>query len=112
MKFNLNLNFKNTSIPDMKHAKKLAAHIWEKTHIALFFFFLIVAIAIGGYIWQQKIYNGEWSPEKKQTYLNSLNSGVVFKEDDFQKVLNSIQARKDENAKKYEQLKDIFKAYK
>jgi hypothetical protein len=102
---------KSAIIPDIKHAGELATRIWRKLHAALFFVFLIIIILIGGYIWQQSVYNGQWSSEKQQTYLNSQNNGVVFKEADFQKVLNEMQVRKNEISKEPKQLKDIFKPY-
>lgn len=111
MKLNLKFNSGNTSGIHNKSILALISRIWQKTHIILFFLVLIVAIAIGGYVWKQNVYSGEWNDEKKQEYINTQNQGVVFKEDNFNKVLDDISLRKEENLKEYIPVKDIFKPY-
>lgn len=95
----------------MKQVVNLVSRIWQKTHILLFFVVLIIFIVIGGYVWKQSIYSGEWSNEKKQEYLNTQNKEVIFKEEDFQKVLNDISSRQDEISKTYQPIKDVFNPY-
>lgn len=111
MKLNIKLFSGSTSSFNKEKIVSLIAHFWEKIHTWLFFFLLLVVIAFGGYIWQQNLYGEGWSMEKKQEYMNTQNKSVLFKEKDFQKVINDIQMRKEENAKEYQPIKDIFKAY-
>jgi len=111
MKIDLKLFSSNASNFSNEKIVSLIAHIWQKIHMMLFFVLLFVAIVFGGYIWQQNLYGAGWSAERKQEYMNTQNKEVIFKENDFQKVLDDIQARKDENAKEYQPIKDIFKPY-
>ena len=110
-KNNMKFNIKFDSKIGIKHIAEIVSRIWQKTHMLLFFFVLLASIAIGGYIWKQNVYSGEWSNEKKQEYLNTQNKEVIFKENDFNKVVSDIRARKYENSKEYQQIKDIFKPY-
>jgi hypothetical protein len=111
MKFDFKFNSKSTLNIDIKHVAEVASRTWQKMHVLLFFVGLFIFIAIGGYIWKQNIYSGEWSNEKKQEYINTQNKEVIFKEDDFQKVFDDISSRKEENSKEYQPIKDIFKPY-
>ena len=111
MKIDLKLFYSNSSNFSKEKIASLIAHIWQKIHMLLFFVLLFAAIIFGGYIWQQNLYGEGWSAERKQEYTNTQNREVLFKENDFQKVLDDIQARKDENAKEYQPIKGIFKPY-
>jgi len=111
MKFDIKFNFKNTTKIDTKHIAEVASRVWQKMHMPLFFIVLIAAIIIGGYIWEQSIYSGGWSKEKKQEYLDTKNKEVIFQEKDFQKVFDDITLRKEKSAKAYQPVKDIFKPY-
>ena len=111
MKINFKLFSNNASNFSKEKIVGLIAHIWKKIHTILFFVLLFLAIVFGGYIWQQNLYGAGWSTERKQEYTNTQNKEVIFKGDDFQKVLDDIQARKEENSKEYKPIKDIFKAY-
>ena len=107
MKFDINLDSKI----DIKHIAEIISGAWKKIHTLLFFVFLLIFIAIGGYVWKQNVYSGEWSNARKQEYLNTQNKEVIFKENDFQKVSSDISLRKEENSKEYQPIKDIFKPY-
>jgi hypothetical protein len=112
MKFNL----KSFSLSSINLSKQnvvgLIAGIWKKTHLLLFFALLFAAIIFGGYIWQQSLYGQGWSVEKKQEYVKTQNKSIIFKENDFQKVLDDIKMRKDEDIKEYQPIRDIFTPYK
>ena len=101
---------KVTNISTQKIGKTLS-FVWQKTHVVVFFVFLFSAIAFGGYIWQKSLSESEWSPEKKQAYLDSQEERVLFRENDFRKVIADIQMRKEESAKQHETISDIFKPY-
>lgn len=111
MKFDIKFSSKNMATIEMKQIVKVASRIWQKTHTLLFFVILIIFIVIGGYIWKQSLYSGEWSNEKKQEYLNTQNKEVIFNGEDFQKVLNDISSREEEYSKTYQPIKDVFKPY-
>lgn len=107
MKFDIKIDSKM----DLKQITETASDVWQKIHMSLFFFALLIAIAIGGYVWKQNVYSGEWSNIKKQEYLNTQNKEVIFKENDFQKISEDILLRKEENTKEYQPMKDIFTPY-
>ena len=111
MKFNLKSFSSSASNFSKEKIVSLIAHIWQKIHMMLFFVLLFTVIVFGGYIWQQNLYSAGWSAEKKQEYINTQGREVIFKENDFQKVLDDISSRKDENSKEYQPIKDIFKPY-
>jgi hypothetical protein len=106
----MNLNIKAAF--DKKKISALFGNLWRKVRTSLFFGFFVALIVLGGYIWRQSLYKGDWSVQEKQEYLNAQNKGVVFQEDDFKNVVSDIQARQIENAKPYQPLKDIFQPYK
>lgn len=112
MKINLKLFSGGASNFSKEKIVRLTQHIWQKIHMILFFALLFAAIIFGGYVWQQNLYGKGWSAERKQEYMNTQNKSVIFKEKDFQKMINDIQARKDENSKEYQPIKDIFTPYK
>ena len=107
MKFDIKIDSKI----DIKSIFKMASNVWKKIHTLLFFVALLIAIAFGGYIWKQNVYSGEWSNAKKQEYINSQNKEIIFKEADFKKVTNDIQARKNASENPYQPIKDIIKEY-
>ena len=99
----ININPKNIGVSFIK--------VWRKIYVTLFFLILIAFIAIGGYIWRQNVYSGEWSSDEKQNYINAQNKEIIFKEKDFQEVIDDISMRINENSKEYQPIKDIFKPY-
>ena len=111
MRIDLKLFSSNASNFNKEKIVSLIAHIWQKIHIMLFFILLSISIFFGGYVWQQNLYGSGWSAEKKQEYINTQNKNVIFKENDFQKILDDIQTRTNENTKEYQPIKDIFKTY-
>ena len=111
MKIDFKLFSGNVSNFSKEKLVSLIAHAWQEIHTILFFILLFVAIVLGGYIWQQNLYGKGWSVERKQEYINTQNKSVIFKENDFQKVIDNISLRKEENSKEYQIMKDIFKAY-
>ena len=52
-----------------------------------------------------------WSQEKKAQFLNSQQSGIVFKQNDFQQALTNIQSRQQAFAADTQPMKDPFVKY-
>ncbi|NTW26959.1 MAG: hypothetical protein HGA36_01405 [Candidatus Moranbacteria bacterium] len=84
---------------------------WQKIYKIIFLIFLLIALALGWYVWHTSLSGGEWSAEKKQEYLNSQTKGVVFNENNFKKVLLDIEERKQYVVSDDQTKKDIFKSY-
>lgn len=93
-----------------KYAKNLLV-FWRKIKTPLFVTFFFSVVAFGGYIWKKSLYGGGWDEAKKQEYINTQNKSVVFKEDDFKKVIENVKERRETNVIIREDLKDIFKKY-
>lgn len=107
----MNLNFKNFSPSALKQFASFAAHLWHKLRTLLFFIFSLAIIALGVYIWQQSLFGKGWDDARKQEYINSQSRRVIFKEEEFGKILNDIQVRKNVSENQYQPSKDIFKPY-
>jgi hypothetical protein len=106
------VQFKKILTVNKKQVVSSLAHFWEKIHTTLFFILFFSLIILGGYIWKQSLYGKGWSEAKKQEYMNTQNKRVIFKEDDFNKIVSDIQTRKNENSDSYQPIKDIFEPYK
>lgn len=109
MKFDLKsfFNKKNT----VSHGSFSFALIWKKSYKTIFFVCVVFAFAYGWHIWQKSLSGNFWSAEKKQEYLNSQNTGVVFNRKNFEKVIEDVQFRKSESLREYQELRDVFKDY-
>lgn len=97
---------------NFKKIVDVLVRIWKRVHMFLFFIFLIVSISFGLYIWQQSLYGDGWTEERKQEFIKAQNSGVVFNEENFQKVVNDVQRRQGDISQYKQQLKEIFTPYK
>ena len=106
------INLKSLSDFDIKKIIDVLARTWQKIHTFVFFVLLAISIALGIYIWQNNIYGGGWTDDRKQEFLNSQNRGIIFRKDEFQRVINDIQRRQSNVIQDNKQLKDIFKPYK
>ena len=111
MQLGSKFNFNSSININPKNIGGIFLKIWQKTYMILFFLILTAFIAIGGYVWQQNVYSGEWNSEEKQKYINTQNKEIIFKENDFQKITDDIVSRRGENLEEYKPVKDIFKSY-
>ncbi|KKQ53184.1 MAG: hypothetical protein US70_C0005G0018 [Parcubacteria group bacterium GW2011_GWD2_38_11] len=110
MQFDFKLNFKKATVTEMQIIPAIGL-FWRKRYKSIFLVFLVTVIILSAYIWQRSLSGGEWSPEKKQEYLNAQNKGVIFNENNFKKALADIEMRKQDIADEQKQARDIFKAY-
>lgn len=94
--------------------KNLGHHIaktWNRIHMVVFFALLVLFAAFGWSIWNGSIMGSVWSDQKKQEFLNAQNTGVTFKEKEFNKVVESVKARNEEYVSPYQPINDFFKPY-
>lgn len=109
MKLDLKLNFG-------KSGKKIQlgaalAQAWKKSFKLIFFFCLMGVFIFGWQIWQKSLSGNSWSAEKKQEYLNSQNTEILFNQKNFEKVLENVEARKQASMEQAKEFRDIFKGY-
>lgn len=96
---------------ELKKRLGLAASFWIN-HQQLIFIVLVIASAISGaYFWCRNIYWSGWNEEQKKTYSASQSREINLKEDEFKKVLQEIENRKNRFESEYQPVKDIFKPY-
>ena len=107
----MQFDFKNIKKINVKQATGKAVNVLQRIKTTLFFIFLFSVISFGGYIWQKSLYGDGWSEDRKQEYKASQNKRILFKENDFKKVITDIQSRKTESEKQEGPIKDIFKPY-
>lgn len=111
MKFNPKSFLGSSSGVKHDSFKNVAARVWNKIHMMLFFLLLIGFIAAGWRIWQQSLSGAGWSQQKKQDYLNSQNKEITFKEKEFVKTIEDMEARQRARSEEYRSIKNIFLPY-
>lgn len=85
--------------------------IWKRIYKILFFLFFLGAIFFGGYVWNRNLHSSTWDEQKKQEFVRTQDKGVVFNEKDFERALDIVNQRAEENAKTPEIGKDFFDSY-
>jgi len=85
--------------------------IWKKFYKILFFVLLFSAIIFGGYVWNRNLHSSTWDEQKKQEFVKSQDKGVVFNENNFEKALEIVGQRAEENSKTSDVGKDFFSSY-
>ena len=71
----------------------------------------VATLFIGGYVWYENIYRGQWSEEEKQKYIESTFKETVFNQDAFLKAMDQVRKRADSHMTDLEVGKDIFQVY-
>jgi hypothetical protein len=106
----LNIGTKKTKLSKDKIISGLA-HAWQRSYKIMLLFCFVAVCFFGWSIWQKSLSGNSWSEEKKQEYLSSQNTGVVFNQKNYEKVLADIELRKKESDVAAKEVKDIFKPY-
>lgn len=100
MKKILNFNFR-------EEVNKISL-LWNKYYkLVLVVFFLAISIW-GAYFWYLYLYRFTWSSEKIDQYIKSHDQEIKFKEEDFRKVINEIERRKNAYNEESKTVKDIL----
>jgi zona occludens toxin (predicted ATPase) len=110
MEFKLNLNLQKTKTSKAQVVSAVAS-TWQKSYELVLLAFLVAAFVFGWYVWHANLSGNTWDEARKQEFLKTQNSGVVFDQKNFEKVQADIELRKKESAAGAQDAKDIFKAY-
>jgi cell division protein FtsI/penicillin-binding protein 2 len=87
-------------------------YFWNKTYRIVFVIFFLLCMAYAAYIWKTNISNPvAWSQEKKNQFLQEQQSGVAFKQTDFEQALKNISDRQAAFTADYQPIKDLFIPY-
>jgi hypothetical protein len=112
MGFGFNMDLKDVSHSlNAGNVLRLGSVFWKKMSTPIFFIFFIGMLSFGGYIWNINLSGKGWSEEKKQEYINNHSKGVVFNENDFKKVIENVETKKNADTSLQQPLRDIFKKY-
>ncbi|GBE16493.1 hypothetical protein BMS3Abin15_00314 [bacterium BMS3Abin15] len=99
------INFKNINI---KKVVSDCGEFWFRHYRVIFALLFFLTFIAGILFWYQKLYNSQWSYEKKQQYTASQKVEVNFREDKFQDVVKAIESRKSAYEDKFKTLNSIF----
>jgi hypothetical protein len=84
---------------------------WNNYYKVFFGIVIIGVLVAGGYIWYKSLYEDAWSQQAREEYRLSKKSGVIFNEEKFLGVLDSIDKRRLEYLNVQTEIKDVFKKY-
>lgn len=110
MQLNFKINSGKTKL-STKNVASLFANGWRRVYKLVLFACFAAVCFFGWNIWQKSLSEDSWSDAKKQEYLNSQNTGVVFNQKNYEKVLADVELRKKESEVVSGEVKDIFKPY-
>jgi hypothetical protein len=102
MKTNFKINFNKEKL-----LSSLGA-FWKGVHNFLFFCLLALAILAGALVWRQNLYTTTWSESRVAEFKAGQNKGVVFSAGNYQKALEIVNQRSQENAQTPNAGKDFF----
>lgn len=94
-----------------KNFGRLLCAFWNSHNKLIFAIFSAVILLVGGYLWYGNIYRSGWNSEKKLQYKNAQNQEVIFKEKEFDEVIDEINRKQKAYGGISKPSKDIFKPY-
>ena len=97
---------------DFKNVAGKIASLWMRFYRLVFVIFFLAMAAVGTYFWYWSLYRSEWSEDKKNEYINSKQTEVNFKEEDFKTLIKEIENRKADYKNKLPPIKNIFEPLK
>jgi hypothetical protein len=97
--------------PGIKSLGKNIAADWMRWCQVIFIAIFVFSSALGLYVWYKSLYQSSWSEERKKEYSLTQNREINLKEEEFQKVLDEIERKKNNFKSEHQPIKDIFKPY-
>lgn len=104
------LKFKKDSLAS-KNILKYCFDFWDRYFKVFFLLFSLAILFSGVYFWFQIAYRSDWNAEQKKQYQNSQNKEVEFREQQFNKVVEEVNRKKDAYDKSIQVGRDIFASY-
>lgn len=87
-----------------------AVIFWNRFFRLFLGMFFLGMMAWAGYIWYLNLYQGGWSEEEKNEFLNSQSNEMEFQRDLLGKVVRKIDASRAKFNQEILPAKNIFKA--
>lgn len=81
---------------------------WYRHYKAFFFLGFLLVLGYGGTVWYGNLYQYQWSPETKKTYLEQHFKATVFKEKSFLEAVESLKQRSEAHEEKPKLVRNIF----
>lgn len=104
------INLKKINLKNINIGKLISncGEFWFRHYRIIFALLFFLTLSASIFFWYQKLYNSQWSEEKKQQYTASQKVEVNFKENKFQDVIKAIENRKSIYESEFKKLNDIF----
>lgn len=94
-----------------KNILKYCFDFWDKYFKVFFLLFSLAIIFAGVCFWFQIAYRSDWNIEQKKQYQNSQNKEVELREQQFNKVVEEVNRKKDAYNRNIQIGRDIFASY-
>lgn len=94
-----------------KKIAKKCVDFWNNHSRIFFAIFSFAVLSLGILIWYQNIYKSDWSADQKNEYKNSHKNKVEFKENEFKKVVEEVDRKKEVYGEELKDAKNIFSSY-
>jgi hypothetical protein len=95
----------------LRNISKCGSDFWDRYSKVFFLLFSISIFSWGVYFWFQITYRSDWSSEQKKQYQNSQNKEIELKEQQFKKVIEEFERKKEIYSTSIQANKDIFASY-
>lgn len=91
-------------------AKKLSG-LWIRWYKTVFFLVFFGICVWSGFLWYYSLYYFQWSPERKQAYIDSQSHQTVLNEKGFGNALETIDRRAEAYKSEPLSVKNIFRTW-
>lgn len=101
---------KKISMDRMKPAeiRKALAHAWLRYYKFVFFAYFAAVLGGGAYAWYKSSYGTSWTQAQKEEYMNSKDTSVSFRENDFRRALEDLEERRKHYEEQLPETRNIF----
>lgn len=89
--------------------RNMIASTWMRHYKLFFALYAIAILGWGVWVWYDSFYGTMWTQEQKEAYMNSKDTSIAFREQDFRKVLAEIEKRNQKHAQSIGEVNDVFK---
>jgi len=103
-------SFKKNSL-NTGNVARCCFDFWNKHYRSVFFVFSFAILSLGMYFWYQSLYRSDWSNEEKNQYKKTQNKEVELREQEFKKVIEEIERKRNSFGVAPRLVKNIFESY-
>ncbi len=85
-----------------------ATLLWYRHFKIIFMVLFFGVLAFAAYLWYSSVYHYEWSDSQKKVYTEQTFTETTLKEKEFQKLLESLKQRSEEDQNPLEISRNLF----